>query len=350
MGREATDDRSLLGSTERSPGAGASPLRSGAQGTGVGRRQRQRQRPTVFVDPELVRHYTERPPKLRTPNNAFRPVTSSDFAAFKTHTVSRSGTPNTLRTALGGVDGADGGSADGAAAGSGIGSRSPGAAVLHQLAGPPWVPLASRPRSPHLGVGGVLGSAKSVPGLHVPMDIEPMHPPRTPPRCLPKTPHDPNYPNFSHSAGSSRHGVSPDQHPLAIDKEPPGHARGLVQEPSASIYSSFGARSTLNGLPQTQAPRVHLPHLRAGTGELPLDVDAWLTPPAPPGSEVCGLFGGDDGTDSVSLLSRVVKGVANLDLGWVEVSESLMFMAGTATPNAMLRFPLPPRSILQRYG
>lgn len=349
--REGTDRRSLLDSAEQSLGAGASPLRSSAQGTGLGRRQQQRQRPTVFVDPELVRHYTERPPKLRTPNNAFRPVTSSDFAAFKTHTVSRSGTPNTLRTALGGVDGADGGSADGATAASGTGSRSPGAAILHQLAGPPWVPLASRPRSPHLGVGGVLGSAKNVPGLHVPMDIEPMHPPRTPPRCLPKTPHDPNYPNFSHSAagGSSRHGVSPDQHPMLTDNDPPGNARGLSQTP-ASIYSSFGARSALNGYPQPQAPRVHLPHLRAGTGELPLDVDAWLTPPAAPGSEVCGLFGGDDGTDSVSLLSRVVKGVANLDLGWVEVSESLMFMAGTATPNAMFRFPLPPRSILQRYG
>lgn len=49
------------------------------------------------------------------------------------------------------------------------------------------------------------------------------------------------------------------------------------------------------------------------------------------------------------MLSRVVKGTVYCDLGWAEVTESLLFISsGHDTPGSMLRFPLPPRSILHR--
>ncbi|GIL90308.1 hypothetical protein Vretifemale_17954, partial [Volvox reticuliferus] len=51
---------------------------------------------------------------------------------------------------------------------------------LTTLLGPAWVHPALCPRAPHIGVGGILtGSSNSVPGLHVPLELDP--PPRLPP-------------------------------------------------------------------------------------------------------------------------------------------------------------------------
>ncbi|GIM02919.1 hypothetical protein Vretimale_7716, partial [Volvox reticuliferus] len=98
------------------------------------------------------------------------------------------------------------------------------------------------------------------------------------------------------------------------------------------------------------APRAGpAPHVRCGAGELTLDVHTWLTPSTAPSGELCGLFNGDDG-ESVALLSRVVKGAVQCDLGWAEVSESLMFMSTVTVPNAVMRFPVPHRAILQRFA
>ena len=36
------------------------------------------------------------------------------------------------------------------------------------------------------------------------------------------------------------------------------------------------------------------------------------------------------------------------DLGWAEVTESLQYMCPFTVPNAVLRWPVPPRAVLQR--
>ncbi len=48
------------------------------------------------------------------------------------------------------------------------------------------------------------------------------------------------------------------------------------------------------------------------------------------------------------MLSRVVKGTVYCDLGWAEVTESLLFISGTDLPASLLRFPLPSHAVLNR--
>ncbi|KXZ48872.1 hypothetical protein GPECTOR_25g457 [Gonium pectorale] len=270
--------------------------------------------------------YTERPPKLCTPNNASRPVTSSDFAAFKNHTVNRNGTPNTLRTPLGSAaTGAGAGGSGGPGGAAAVEAR--GVVPLTALLGPPWLPPAMRPKSPHLGVGGVTGSATSVPGLHVPLELDP--PARTPSRTTSPQQQSQRSSGVSDPDGGAEAGGQSSM-TTSVTGMPPPPSQAAVVAP----------RMMHTG----PAP------VRCGAGELLLDVNAWLTPVSAPGSELCGVFYGDEGGDSVALMSRVVKGTVQCDLGWAEISESLMFMSTSVVPNAVLRFALPHRAVLQRFA
>ncbi|GLC72671.1 hypothetical protein PLESTF_001276900 [Pleodorina starrii] len=365
------DDSGGGGGASDRPEAAAGP--AAAAGGGGGRRhssggedaaaaavwgRSRRRRGPIYVDPELVRQYTERPPKLYTPNNTSRPVTSSDFAAFKNHTVNRAGTANTLRTVLGSNAPAGGGAGGAGGGGGAAAAEARGVTPLTTLLGPAWVAPALRPRSPHLGVGGVTGSATCVPGLHVPLELEP------PPRALPPPP-----PGGGGAAAGPSSPSGPHTHLFRRSPEVPdrvsslGASSGTVAAAAAAAaaagdragtpltVSTFGAASSVPAPVQAMAaPRAGPPpHVRCGAGELVLDVNAWLTPPTAPTGELCGLFNGDDG-ESVALLSRVVKGAVQCDLGWAEVSESLMFMSTVTVPNAVLRFPVPHRAILQRFA
>ncbi|GIL68858.1 hypothetical protein Vafri_22085, partial [Volvox africanus] len=309
-----------------------------------------RRRGPIRVDPELVRQYTERPPKLCTPNNASRPVTSSDFVAFKNHTVNRTGTANTLRTVLGSNSPAGGGGGGAGGSGAVVAAEARGVMQLTTLLGPAWVQPALRSRTPHIGVGGILtGSSNSVPGLHVPLELDP--PPRPPPPPSGTAAGGATSPSalFRRSLEFSD-GVSSQGSPGAAAAAAAAAAAG-DRTGTPLTASTFGAASSLPApVPALTASRAGpAPHMRCGAGELTLDVHTWLTPPTAPAGELCGLFNGDDG-ESVALLSRVVKGAVQCDLGWAEVSESLMFMSTVTVPNAVMRFPVPHRAILQRFA
>ncbi|EFJ51491.1 hypothetical protein VOLCADRAFT_116367 [Volvox carteri f. nagariensis] len=337
--------------TARSEGGGVSSRPAADEDLAAMWGRPRRGRGHVHVDPELVRQYTERPPKLCTPNNASRPVTSSDFVAFKNHTVNRAGTANTLRTVLG-SNAPAGGSGSSGSSGATAAAEARGVTPLTTLLGPAWVPAVLRPRSPRVGVGGILTGSTSVPGLHVPLELDP--PLRLPP---------------SGGGGATTGASSPTAHSNLFRRSlefsdgisslgSPGAAAATAAAAAAGdrtgtplTVSTFGAASSLPApvqavtVPRTGPP----PHVRCGAGELTLDVNTWLTPPTAPSGELCGLFNSDDG-ESVALLSRVVKGVVQCDLGWAEVSESLMFMSTVTVPNAVLRFPVPHRAILQRFA
>ncbi|PNH12015.1 hypothetical protein TSOC_001047 [Tetrabaena socialis] len=259
-------------------GGGANVSGAGGRRSSSGGSRGSRPPREVVIDPDILRAYTERPPKLATPNNASRPVTSSDFKAFKNHTVTRTGAPNTLRTPLG--------SSAGAAGPGGVGATAEarGVTPLSSLLVPAWLQPAARPRSPHLGVGGVLGSATSVPGLFVPLGLD------LPPRPTSRAP-------------------SPAQGPADVDG---------TERLGTPLAAASASALTSSPPPPAPPPAVHAAaraapgRVRCGAGELALDVKAWLTPAAGPSGDVCGLFGGDDGTESVALLSRVVKGTVQL--------------------------------------
>ncbi|GIL72580.1 hypothetical protein Vretifemale_2908 [Volvox reticuliferus] len=87
---------------------------------------------------------------------------------------------HTHRTMLGSNSSADGGGGGTGGSGATAEAEAHGVMQLTTLLGPACVQPALRPRSPHIGVGGILtGSSNSAPGLHVPLELDP--PPRPPP-------------------------------------------------------------------------------------------------------------------------------------------------------------------------
>lgn len=228
------------------------------------RRQAQAQaRREVVVDPQLLRQYTARPPKLHTPNNASFPVTSSDFVAFKTDTVTREGAPNRLGTLLGFAGSSSAPAADalgGDAAATGALSRPAWA----------WLPAAARPRpwprslhQPGGGTGAQSARGAAVPGcpgLHVPLL------PSASCATDPGSSREVLEAEASHAGGPPLDGMPSTETRLPAQQQ---------QQQPGGVSARPAAGAAAHAAPVPPAAGLH-----SGVGELQPGIDQWLTPPA----------------------------------------------------------------------
>ncbi len=215
-----------------------------------------------------------------------------------------------------------------------------------------WLPLAARTRTPHRGVGGLAtGTASGVPGLHVPLDLGA-------PTCPPGRPNNRRLHSAASEAtseavplGGTREAVPRSaswlgQYAATEAASVAGESLGEGERTDAGEAAATPGRDGIGPVPATPSTasggRQHvtwgfgqahsptgtaaggcggpgggagaLPLPRCGAGELSLNVAQWLTPSHGPSADVCGLFAGEDGSESIALTSRVVKGTVHVSV------------------------------------
>lgn len=275
----------------------------------------------VAVDPALVSFYTERPPKLHTPNH-IPPITTSDFKA----TASAPATPTGGHGVHGSV----------ASTGSFHGSMSRSQSPY----------MGGRPGSPGaVGLGSRVGSAKALCFGHV-------MPRKRSQRTVPPIPGTAEALSMSHGHSSMRPSTAPYSGSSAATS--PNAAAGSPG--SRGTRSTSGMAASANGTVGGGAGSASdlpplLPDSPAGAspGSLDLDLSQWLLPASAVAQHgPAGLFGGEEGGDSVPMLSRTIRGLVHCDLGYAEVTESFEFINAVDIQNLTFRFPVPPHCCLTK--